>query len=145
MPGGITIRRANIEEILDLRHRMLRAGLARETAHFAGDADPDTRHFAALVDNRVVGCVSLMRSTWQDAPAWQLRGMAVEGDLQGQGIGTSLLRAAEASATSTGPSILWCNARVPAVPFYHRHAWQPSGQPFDIPTAGPHQKMVKGG
>jgi hypothetical protein len=41
------------------------------------------------------------------------------------------------------PLLLWCNARVPAVPFYREMGWAVVSEPFEIPTAGPHVRMVK--
>ena len=45
---------------------------------------------------------------------------------------------------SNGPGpLLWCNARTPAVGFYENMRWRVVSAPFEIPTAGPHVKMVK--
>ena len=41
------------------------------------------------------------------------------------------------------PRLLWCNARVPAMGFYQKLAWQVVSDEFHIPTAGPHVKMVR--
>ena len=89
------IRLADLEEILDLRWRILRAGLGRETAIFDGDREPATRHVAAVRDGQVVGCATIVRRSWQGKPGLQLRGMAVAADLRGSGIGRSLLEAGE--------------------------------------------------
>lgn len=66
----------------------------------------------------------------------QLRGMATDPSAQGQGLGSVLLRAVQAS----GP--LWCNARLRARPFYARAGWHPIGEVFEIAKVGPHQRMV---
>jgi GNAT superfamily N-acetyltransferase len=151
MPTGSPqqIRPAAAGEVIDLRHAVLRAGLPRDTAVFAGDDDPAARHFVAILDDRIVGCVTLHPSQWEGRPAWQLRGMAVEPGLQGSGVGRALLEAVEESvrgdsAESDSPmAMLWCNARVPAIGFYRRHGWDVVSQPFVVPTAGPHVKMIK--
>jgi len=41
------------------------------------------------------------------------------------------------------PRLLWCNARVPAVGFYESLGWRVVSERFEIPTAGPHVKMVR--
>ena len=47
-------------------------------------------------------------------------------------------------ATARSPvRLFWCNARVPALRFYQRHGWRIVSDQFDIPTAGPHRKLVK--
>jgi GNAT superfamily N-acetyltransferase len=139
-------RAANAREVVDLRHAVLRVGLARETAVFPGDDAPTAMHFVAEEAGQIVGCVTLHLNSWHNEPAWQLRGMAVAPTHQSRGIGTGLLAAAEKAVVHAGanlPRLLWCNARVPASEFYRRHGWQVVSDTFDIPTAGPHVKMIK--
>jgi GNAT superfamily N-acetyltransferase len=144
---AVRIRRADAAEVIDLRHAVLRAGLPRETAIFPGDNDPSARHFVAVAadDGRVVGTLTLHLNRWGDAPAWQLRGMAIDPGLQARGIGAQLLHAAEESIAADSPPTLqlWCNARVPARRFYEQHGWRVASDEFDVPTAGPHVKMIK--
>lgn len=141
---SIIVRRVPVEAILDLRHRILRAGLPPETARFEGDAEPTTHHLAAESHGRVVGCATILRRPWDGAPAWQLRGMAVEEDWQGKGVGRRLLEEAERLVRRERHSLqMWCNARTPATPFYRRLGWQTLGEEFVIPTAGPHLRMSK--
>ena len=147
----IEIHRVEVEKILDLRHRILRAGLPPESAHFDGDEAASTLHWAAFVlddsgrvEGQAVGCLSLMLNSFQDEPAWQLRGMAVDGPQQGSGLGRQLLMRAEAAAAAEDKAgWLWCNARVPAAGFYQKHGWTVVSEVFEIPTAGPHVKMSK--
>jgi predicted GNAT family N-acyltransferase len=143
-PSVIQIRPASIQEILDLRWRILRAGLGREAANFDGDDEPTTLHFAAVADVAIVGCVTILHRPWEDQPAWQLRGMAVEPALQRGGVGGRLLAIVETAVRAVPHSLqLWCNARTPATGFYRKHGWQLVGNEFEIPTAGPHVKMTK--
>ncbi|HMB95200.1 MAG TPA: GNAT family N-acetyltransferase [Tepidisphaeraceae bacterium] len=138
------VRRATLEEIIDLRWRILRAGLPRETAIFDGDREPTTIHFAAIHEEKIVGCVTVMHHPWLDKPAWQLRGMAVEPQFQRSGVGQLLLQQVElAVANDPHSHQLWCNARTPAVAFYRKHGWRIFGDEFIIPTAGPHFKMTR--
>lgn len=147
----IEIRRVSVEEILDLRHRILRAGCPPETARFDGDAAPDTWHWAAFpmdetgkLSARPAACLSLMFNSWQGEPAWQLRGMAVDSGFQRSGLGRQLLVHAETSAVALGKAKwFWCNARTPASGFYEAHGWTIASEVFEIPTAGPHVKMSK--
>jgi predicted GNAT family N-acyltransferase len=143
--GPIRIRPARADDVIDLRHAVLREGLARETAIFPGDDDPAARHFIAVAaDDTIVACVTLHPSTCDGQPAWQLRGMAVAPQLRGSGIGARLLRAVEQSVAADEPRrILWCNARVPARAFYERHGWRAVSEIFHVPTAGPHVRMVR--
>lgn len=173
-PERPSIRPARLDEILALRHAVLRPGLPVGTARFEGDAEPETLHFGAFVGGAAVGCASMMRRPWpfdsrpdcvgplaQDAPAWQLRGMATAPDRQRQGIGGRLLERIEAHLLASGSSLpprppenrhqnlpstrvlLWCNARVSAVPFYGKQGWAIASEVFDVPGVGPHYKMIK--
>jgi predicted GNAT family N-acyltransferase len=137
-------RKASIEDIIDLRDRILIRGTHRISADFEGDREAETRHYGAFEDQTCVACVSLMKSEWEGTPAWQLRGMAVEEGWQGQGLGRKLLHFLEADVrASDGPNIMWCNAREPAVAFYERMGWSTASERFIIEDVGPHLKMVR--
>jgi len=145
---GIVVCRVSIDVIVDLRHRMLRAGLPKEAANFPGDEESSTWHvgvFASTEENAPpLSCASFMLNSYNGEPAWQLRGMCTEGEFQSRGFGGKLLACAEAAIIAqSGVRLFWCNARVPALRFYQRHGWKIDSDKFDIPTAGPHRKMVK--
>ena len=140
----IHLASATLDQIVNLRHRLLRAGLPRESAIFAGDELPTTLHFAAFSAGQALCCLTLMLGTWEGRPAWQLRGMATAASLQRTGIGRRLVHFAVNAAQSATPDIrlFWCNARVPASGFYKKLSWQVVSEPFDIPSAGPHVRMI---
>lgn len=145
---SITICRVSIEHIIELRYKILRAGLPKESAQFPGDDARSTWHlglYNSQANNApLISAASFMLNSYQDAPAWQLRGMCTEDGYQGKGYGGELLRCAEAAIVAdSNVRLFWCNARVPAIPFYERHGWKVDSEEFDIPTAGPHRKMVK--
>lgn len=143
---SIEIRSAPVDAIIPLRHRILRAGLPIESAYFEGDEEPGSVHFAAMEDDRVIGCVTLHRRAFDPAApdAWQLRGMAVDEARQGAGVGSKLLHAVDAHVRSSGYShLIWCRARKPAVAFYRRHGYEVVGDEYVVPTAGPHFTMCK--
>jgi len=143
MTPEITCRRVTVEEILPLRHRILRAGLPFETASFDGDHDANARHYAVISDARPVCCLSLVPSEWEGRPAWQLRGMATDGQQQGRGLGRRLLELAVAESRRDEPHrIFWCNARTSAIGFYEKLGWRVMSEPFDVLTAGPHVRMT---
>lgn len=132
----MVVRRATRDEILPLRHAVLRPGLPVAEAWFDGDDDPATVHAGAFRDDGApVGCVTLMPRPWRDA-AWQLRGMATHPDVRGRGVGKALLAFAE-----NGRTRLWCNARVAAAGFYAKHGWTVESDEFDLPGVGPHVVM----
>src|SRR5215471_20383 len=95
LSGELQMREALIDEILDLRWEILRAGLPRESANFEGDDEPTTHHFVAEIGSEIVGCATFLQRPFNHEPGWQLRGMAVTANRQGSGVGKRLLEFAE--------------------------------------------------
>jgi GNAT superfamily N-acetyltransferase len=138
------IERCSVEQIVPLRHRILRAGLPIEEAHFPKDDDPATRHVAALIqpENRAVCCATMVASEWQNQPAFQLRGMATDSNWQSKGLGQRVLaHLIQIVQQDSGIKLFWCNGRIGALEFYKRQGWTVESELFDIPTAGLHHKM----
>ncbi len=146
-----TVRLGRVDEIIDLRWRVLRDGLPREEAMFPHDDDAECRHALAVDESGAVICCATMHPEgWHGneavpaAPAWRLRGMATDAAWQGKGAGARVLRMLEEVSQVVRPTgLLWCNARVRAIPFYERAGWVTRSELFDIPTAGPHKRMTK--
>lgn len=137
---SIEVGLVSATDVRDLRLRVLRPGRPAKDAEWEGDTDPDTRHFAARHDGRIVGVATVLRKPCPDGdPQWQLRGMAVAPEWQGQRIGARLLAALEAEIGEP----LWCNARSTAVEFYRKAGWREVGEPFDIAGVGPHKRMTR--
>jgi GNAT superfamily N-acetyltransferase len=134
-------------EALPLRHAILRAGLPRETAIFPNDEAHTSRHFGAFVEGKLVGVATMHFVPLLDQPdfdpAYQVRGMATAPEMQGRGVGRALLEACIDAAREAGAQWLWCNARTPALGFYSREGFTTRGGVFDIPTAGPHVRMLR--
>jgi len=148
--GAVTLvmRPATIDEILPLRHAVLRPGKPVSAAMFAGDELSE--HVAAWDGGEVVGCATVFPDPWPGAEAapaepaaWRLRGMAVEPSRQGSGIGRQVLAAAVQVAAAAGAPLIWANARVSALPFYEANGWAAVGEEWDTPDTGlPHRKIV---
>jgi GNAT superfamily N-acetyltransferase len=140
------IRAITAEETIEVRWPVLRPGFPRETAIFAGDELASPKHFGAFDGGRLVGVASIyfvpLPERASVAPAWQLRGMATLPEVRGRGFGCSLLAACVAHVRAGNVALLWCNARISAAPFYAKHGWRTLGAEFDIPTVGPHFRMV---
>ena len=137
------VKRVSPEVIVDLRHMVLRDGLPRSEAIFPGDERPESRHYGAFSNSRLVGCLTLHVSEWETQPAWQLRGMAVAADARTLGVGRAMIEFMERDLINAPIRQLWCNARVPASGFYVKLGWQIVSDQFEIPTAGPHVRMTR--
>jgi GNAT superfamily N-acetyltransferase len=140
------IRRITAAETIPVRWPVLRPGFPRESAVFAGDEAPDTVHLGAFEGDKLVGVASIYLAPLPErpgtVPAWQLRGMATLPEARGAGFGKKLLEACVAHAAERNAAMLWCNARTSAAPFYRKHGWMILGGEFDIPTVGPHFRML---
>ncbi len=140
--GRPSIQRVAVGIILPLRHAVLRAHLPPETACFPGDGDGSTVHLAALADGEPVACASYMAVPLDGEPAYQLRGMATHPAWRGTGLGRQLLGFAESLLRDDPIRLRWCNARTSAIGFYATMGWTVVSDEFDIPTAGPHRRMI---
>jgi GNAT superfamily N-acetyltransferase len=140
---SIKFERAEFAEIVDLRYAVLRAGLPRDAANFPGDSDSTTVHLAGKDGQAVVACATVLVNQWEGRPACQLRGMAVDPAYQRRGVGARLLAEIERVAAENKVNLIWANARTPAAEFYRRNGWEIVSEMFEIPTAGPHFRMVR--
>ena len=136
---SVTVRPGKPNEVIGVRHRVLRVGQPRESAIFEGDREADSRHWVAEDDGVVVGVVTVIRRPMPGGsePHWQLRGMAVDEHLRSHGVGASILQTVHSDVAEP----MWCNARVGAAGFYEKHGWAAVGDDFDIEPMGPHRRM----
>lgn len=140
----IVVRMAHPAELVDLRHAVLRHGLPRREATFPGDDASTALHFGAFRGALPLCCATLHSSEWEGEPAYQLRGMATAPEARRKGLGRRVMQLLEQHVRTRGDTLLlWCNARVPAVEFYRAMGWKVVSDQFEIPTAGPHYKMIK--
>ena len=133
-------------DILDLRVRVLRKGTPFTHANYPEDEYADAVNFCIVREGRPVAT-----STWfakecpevPGTPAVQLKGMAVDDDLQGAGLGALLINRGLDHARSLGASLVWARARDSALYFYERRGFEVRGEGFmDEPTAMPHHIVV---
>jgi len=139
------ILRINAADTYDIRHKMLRAGFPRETVHFPKDDDDQTFHLGAFDGNKLVSVASFYFENHpdliDDEYQYRLRGMATLPEYQGQGHSRALLKMAFPIIKLNQCTLLWCNARVTAIGFYQKVAFEKMGEPFNIPQVGEHILM----
>jgi len=130
----------------ELRRAVLRPGWPVGSP-MHGDDNPDAVHLAAFdEDERVVGSVLVLPHPYPLRPelpgGWQLRGMATDPELQGQGIGGRLVAAALDEIRQRNGALVWCDARTSALGFYARHGFVAEGAEFLHAESGiPHFRM----
>lgn len=132
-----------------LRAAVLRAGVPLEQVNFDDNNPPNARHFGAFIEGELIGAGYIsphaepgdIDAKGTVAGGWQLRGMSVNSDFRGRGIGRAvLLRCIQAAREENAP-VLWCNARVRAVELYRREGFVSVGEIFEIVDIGPHLRM----
>lgn len=141
----IEIKQIQVEELIAVRHAVLRKGKPVESSHFQEDNHIDTLHFAAFVDKKIVGCATIItnrNSIFEAENQFQLRGMAVLDEFQKHGIGKKIFRFCEKNIPNTN-TVLWFNARQNAVPFYQKQHCKIQGNAFMIQDIGTHYLMYK--
>ena len=140
------IKLTTAENIIGIRHHVLRTGKPISTCYFEGDQLLSSFHFGAFLKNKIIGCVSLMPKPHpliEDKNTYQLRGMAVLPNFRGQKIGEKLLYKAEEYLKSIKVKTLWCNVRLKAIGFYGKNNFQIISDEFQIPEVGSHVLMLK--
>jgi GNAT superfamily N-acetyltransferase len=140
----IEIREVSAEAVRPIRQQVLRPSQTIEEMIWAHDLEPSTKHFAALDGERIIGIVTAYPAEMPEKPdkrGWQFRGMATLPDVRGQGIGKALIT--KCLEAANGAELLWCDARISAMPFYEKLGFQKIGESFEKPMAGPHWRMYR--
>jgi len=154
---AVVIEQVDRDEILPVRHAVLRPNLPIETAMYAEDAHPEVFHLAGRDDRgEVVASVTFFPDPLTiptdgggrapvagGEPAWRFRGMATLPEHRNRGLGGELLQAGVAEAARRGARLIWCNGRSGAKAFYLRHSFTIRGEEFEIPPIGPHYVFVR--
>lgn len=144
MPA-ITIHRVTTDDPLYEDERELRNQVLLRPIGMPDHAwemhDKKAWHFVAMLDDRVVGCVVLLPLDDKMQHA-QLMQMAVDGRLQGHGVGRRLVDALEAFAKGEGIVQVTCHARDNAIGFYERIGYEVYDEPF-VEVGIMHRHMKK--
>lgn len=126
-------------ETVALRFRILREPLGLTLSPEQLARESNDLHLAAYREGLVVACLIL---TPLEDGRIKMRQVAVEGRLQGHGIGRALVERAEDVARERGHSRMVLSARDTAVEFYGRLGYEGVGEPFEEVTIM-HRKMEK--
>lgn len=83
-------------------------------------------HFGAFEGDNLVAVISVFNS----GDNFQFRKFAVDGSMQGNGVGKLLLDHITQYSASSGAVLLWCNARISAIGFYIKSGFSHTGKFF---------------
>ena len=151
----MTARRVPAEAVRPLRTRILRPGWVDRLATYdqdetvavhvaayrAGDSEPHGVGTVYAEPPPDANRDEIPADAYAPGAAWRLRGMATSEEARGSGLGRVVLEECFAIVREADGRVLWCNARVGAIPFYRRLGLACVGPEFDIPPIGPHYVM----
>ena len=134
------------EDTWELRQKILRPTLTKDNCKYDFDHDPSCLHLAYKIQNKIVTVASFYIESHPLLSAgtpFRLRGMATDTNFQGQGYGEKVILKAYEILETKKCDLLWCNARLRAIPFYQKLGFQAIGDVFEIEGIGPHKVMYK--
>lgn len=127
-------------QALKLRDAVLRAPLGLQLSPQDTHDEADQLHLGAFTQQELIGCITLKALNGEQV---RFRQMAVLPAHQGRGIGSALLRHAEAQARASGWREIIVHAREAVLGFYLNNAYHMQGTRFEE-IGLPHVKMHKG-
>ena len=135
-------------EVLVLRRAVLRDGTPSQDPRYAEDDTDGSVHLGIRDSGVLIACSTWLPRPWPldiDAPATQLRGMAVAKHLQSKGLGRILLQAGIDRAVSMDSTYVWARARDNALYFYERNGFATVGDQFidEATGLGHHLVMIE--
>ena len=143
----VEITSIEVSKCYPLRHEMLRRGKPFETCYFDGDNSEGTFHLGAIVDNEIIGIISVYEkdlTQFKNSKGAQFRGIAVALKHQRKGVASKLINCAEKETKKRmNPKYIWLNGRISANNLYLGRGFDLIGDPFEINTIGIHQRFIK--
>lgn len=140
------IRKVEAFETLPLRQKILKPFATLPQCQYSEDSMDTTFHFALFQEGQIRGVSTFIQEGHAEFPAtlpYRLRGMAIEKELQGRGLGKKLLVNGVDFLIARHCDLLWFNAREVAFPFYQSLGFALHGPMFELPGIGPHKVMYK--
>lgn len=127
-------------QTVELRYQILRVPLGIDFTYGELRDENDSAHLAIQnIDNQIVACLIMKPINQAEI---KMRQVAVAENLQGQGVGSQLVRFSEEYAKKQGFELISLHARETAVPFYLKAGYEVIGERFEEVNI-PHFKMIK--
>ena len=127
------------KQMIALRYSILREPLGLNFTPEELEKEKDHILIAAFEEDDMLGCCMLKKI---DSQTLQLRQMAVKNNLQGKGIGASIMSFAENISRDRGYRFIIMHARDTAIGFYEKFGYKVKGDPFTEINL-PHHIMEK--
>lgn len=127
------------KQMVDLRNEILRKPLGLSFQKEELEREKKDILIAAFEEDKMLGCCLLTRVNNDNV---RLRQMAVQNNLQGKGIGATMLNFAENVARDAGYKTMVMHARKTAILFYEKLGYKVTSGEFEEITI-PHYLMEK--
>jgi GNAT superfamily N-acetyltransferase len=143
----LTVRRISAADTRPLRHRVLWPHLSSpEVCIIDIDERRDAFHVGVYAEERLISIGSFFsmdspRLLMQ--PQYRLRAMATDPEFRRMHAGDTLIQFALQELRLRRAAVLWCDARLVAVPFYEQLGFQKADDVYEVPLIGPHHFMWK--
>ena len=140
------VKKISAEEVLPLRHRILKPHLMQEECVLPEDKLSTTMHLGILYFEKLVSIATFMLQSHPDFSAghpYRLRGMATDEKYRDRGFGALALQSGIILLRQKNCDFIWFNARIKAIGFYSKLGFQSTGPAFDLPSSGLHKVMYK--
>jgi GNAT superfamily N-acetyltransferase len=142
------VRRVDASVLYELRRRVLRGNDPKKTVADPRDEEDSSLHYGGFLDGRLVVSASFFPSAApkrENLATYQLRYMATDFDVQGEGYGALVLASAEDALRAQGAQQVWANARDTALGFYRSTGWTvlEGTEHLSPETKLPHTVIVK--
>lgn len=126
-------------KMVDLRNQILRKPLGLTFTNEELENEKNEILIAAFEEDEILGCCVLCPI---ENERFRLRQMAVKDDVQGKGIGASIMSFAETIAKDKGYKYMLMHARDSAIGFYEKFGYKVIGTTF-VEVNLPHHVMEK--
>ncbi len=128
---------------IELRHRLLRAGMPRSAVAMRGDTD--ATWFGVIGADGIEGTAGVFVEDSPDGDSrHRLRAMATSEAIRGTGLGRMLIDAVCGHVVGDGGGSVWASARTSAAGFYTKLGFEITSEEYDVDGIGPHVRMRRG-
>ena len=130
---------SDYQKMVDLRYEILRKPLGLTFSDEELEKEKEDILIGAFDDEKLLACCLITR---EKGNTCRLRQMAVQNNMQGKGIGATMMNFAENVARDRGFRTMSMHARKSAIGFYEKLGYRVDGDEFQEVTI-PHYVMLK--
>ncbi len=128
-----------------LRHLVLWPHIEKESdCTIDIDSEPDAFHLGVFEGEHLVSIGSFFSASSpkiNSQKPYRLRAMATHPDFRGRDAGKALIEFGIGLLKEKKADVLWCDARLKAVPFYQKLGFSALDEIYEVRNIGPHKFM----